>query len=150
LPDLIALEIADETTCWRLVYSLLATQALDLEASAPGERPVATPVPVTRMAAERPGTYRLGGRKPGPGQKGDAPSLVGADDAGELGRKIETLAASFGSLDCFELLGVRRDVDSEEIERAWTAQRERFDPERLGALGLGNLREAALSIQHEL
>jgi Flp pilus assembly protein TadD len=63
---------------------------------------------------------------------------------------VEVLASSFENLDCFELLGVKRDADSEQIERAFIAQRERFDPERLAAIGLSRLREAALAIQAEL
>jgi Flp pilus assembly protein TadD len=152
IEELAAFGLAEETRCWHLVYSLLATQALTLSAAEaqPEERKVAEPVPVTRARIERPGTYALGGPTLPPRRQTEALSMRGTEEPDEIARKVESLLASFESLDCFELLGVKRDADTETIEKAFQAQRERFDPERLALIGLSRLRDAALQIQAEL
>jgi tetratricopeptide (TPR) repeat protein len=152
MDELASLGVAEETRCWHLAYSLAATQALELSAAdvAPEAPKVAEPVPVARSLRERPGTYRLSSQTVAPRRGTDALSMRGTEDPREIARKVEALVASFENLDCFELLGVKRDADSETIERAYIAQRERFEPERLAAIGLSRLRGAALTIQAEL
>ena len=152
IEELAAFGLAEETRCWHLVYSLLATQALQLSAAEtqPEQPMVAEPVPVTRARIERPGTYALGGPTLPPKRQTEALSMRGTEEPDEIARKVESLVGSFENLDCFELLGVKRDADTETIEKAFQAQRERFDPERLASIGLARLRDAALSIQAEL
>jgi len=152
MDELASLGVAEETRCWHLVYSLATTQALELSPAnvAPEAPKIAEPVPVTHSLRERPGTYRLSPQTLAPRQPAEALSMRGTEDPQEIARKVESLVASFENLDCFELLGVKRDADSEQIDRAYIAQRERFDPERLAAIGLSRLRDAAIALQTEL
>ena len=141
-----------ELSARRVLYTLLATDALEVCASAsrvtPG-RKIATPAPATKADAGGHGSYHLAGKTVPPSARRERllsrsgssvpPTVVPKVNAAALREKVETTAALLDRLSYFDLLGLMGDAEQDEIERAYSAHKQTFDAGQLKALGLDDL-----------
>ena len=141
-----------ELSARRVLYTLLATEALEVRASAsavtPG-RKIATPTPATTADVSGLGSYHLSRKTVPPSARRERllskssssvpPTAAPKPTAAALREKIEKTAQDLDRISYFDLLGIKGDAEQAEIERAYAAQRQMCDAAQLKALGLDDL-----------